>query len=346
MMASIRLFGRGRGAARTGGRAALDAARIAEALESLATASMSTTWRCRHGSGTAIGEGAVDFAAHRSRATVIRGKYAFEYVRVGSTAYRATALDDEDNLAPSAAPSASAELDDVAERDESDESEVEDGVEADLLDAEAAEAADEQDADEDGHEAEDQAAGEDAPDAGAQDESLPVRAWQSFSEQDACGLHAYAEPRVLAAAVRAAAALDPAGTREIDGRTLDAYTVTLKPKPADPDRLLARLARQLRDHGANTLVLTAFVDPAETAGAEPDAENDDASDDGSGGEGGVPRIVRLRLELAHWTPADDPTADHAVTVDLFEFGEPVRIEAPARGVTRRTSRSCADLALF
>src|SRR5581483_993611 len=101
--------------------------------------------------------------------------------------------------------------------------------------------------------------GVDDPDAAAEDdESLDAQ-----DENDACGVHAYAEPAVLAAGVRAAGAVTAAGRQEFDGQVLTGYAVTLKPKPADPDRLLARLARQLRDHGANTLVLTAFVDESD-----------------------------------------------------------------------------------
>jgi hypothetical protein len=184
--------------------------------------------------------------------------------------------------------------------------------------------------------------------------------WESFSEHDACGVHAYAEPAVLAAGVRAAGAVQARDMEEFDGRMLAAYSVTLKPKPADPDRLLARLARQLRDHGANTIVVTAFADesgwddetdePMMLGGA--DSVDDDVAEGGErNGDGahssGGPRIVRLRIELPHWTPADDPTADHAVSVDLFEFGDPVEVEVPdVEDAARRSSRSCADLALF
>lgn len=160
-------------------------------------------------------------------------------------------------------------------------------------------------------------------------------AWQTYSEVDPCGTHCYADPAVLAQAVRAAAGAQPGKPEEFDGATLTGYSVAVKPKPADPDKLLARLARQLRDHGANTVILTAFVD--ETAAGrsgDPDAPE-------------PPRIVRLRLELPHWTPADDPTADHRVTLDLFDLNEPVEIEPPdPQSATRRTSRSCADYALF
>jgi hypothetical protein len=145
--------------------------------------------------------------------------------------------------------------------------------------------------------------------------------------------------------VRAAGSVSAAGRQEIDGRMLSGYSVTLKPKPGDPDRVLARLARQLRDHGANTLVLTAFVDESDGAAESVPDFSGVGGAGADGGEGGA-RIVRLRLELPHWTPADDPTADHAVTVDLFEFGDPVEVRAPGSGTSRRTLRSCADLALF
>ena len=375
MMASIRLFGRGKNAAEAGGGTALRAEQIAQVLAQLSTASMSTTWRCRHGSGSAIGEGAVDFEARRSRATVIRGKSAFEYVRVGSSVYRAPILDDEvqaqlgggkktaaagsgGSVAPVSAP-----VDEDADDEEFDEDaeiEAEAQLEVDgEIDEESEADADEQGG-EDGAAALDQAAadvdGVEDPEAASDDEGLdaqerkdeqdgPARAWQSFSEHDACGVHAYAEPAVLAAGVRAAGVVGAGRREEFDGRVLTGYAVTLKPKPADPDRLLARLARQLRDHGANTLVVTAFVDDAQDAPAKvPDFSGTEA-ESAAGGEGAA-RIVRLRLELAHWTPADDPTADHSVTVDLFEFGDPVQVQVPTAGVSRRTTRSCADLALF
>jgi hypothetical protein len=341
MMASIRLFGRGRSAARADGGGALDAERIAAALEGLATASMSTTWRCRHGSGTAIGEGAVDFTSQRSRATVIRGRHAFEYLRIGSTVYRAPVPED-DEPAPDPGPLADPDGEALAQPLDPDEDEDPGDEPGSPEDAEL----DGDDEDELRSEPGDEGPpGAGAP-AGAEDGGEQARAWQTFREHDACGRHAYAEPAVLAAAVRAAGAVTPAGTREIDGRALSGYSVTLKPKPADPDRLLARLARQLRDHGANTIVLTAFVDPDEARAAQDEtAETSESAGRDAGSTPAGPRIVRLRLELAHWTPADDPTADHAVTLDLFEFGDPVRIEAPA-APTRRTTRSCADLALF
>lgn len=376
MMASIRLFGRGKSAAGAGGGAAVSAEQIAQLLAGLATASMSTTWRCRHGSGTAIGEGAVDFETRRSRATVIRGKSAYEYVRVGSSVYRAPVLDEDvqaqlggaKSTKPAAATSAASatplvsplddddeDFDDDAEIEAEAEDEAEDEDDAPGLLAEAspdaAEAA-EAGADVDGVDDPDAAVDDEALDAPEEkDEDAPGRAWQTFSENDACGVHAYAEPAVLAAGVRAAGTVTAAGRQEFDGRMLRGYAVTLKPKPADPDRLLARLARQLRDHGANTLVVTAFVDESEAERASetiPDFSGaaHDTDSDGDSAAGGGARIVRLRLELAHWTPADDPTADHAVTVDLFEFGDPVQVQVPGSGTSRRTVRSCADLALF
>jgi len=387
MMASIRLFGRGKSAAGADGGTAVSAAQIAELLAGLRTASMSTTWRCRHGSGTAIGEGAVDFETRRSRSTVIRGKSAFEYVRVGSSVYRApveddevraqlgggksaaaatrgsaangaarvisAAVDDEDDdeaFDDDAEIEAEAELDADEEFDESDESDDDADIELDAeSDAEATESDEvtEDEADVDGVDPSEDAiaADEHSLDADEKDGDAPALAWQTFSEHDACGVHAYAEPAVLAAGVRAAGAVTAAGRQEFDGRMLSGYAVTLKPKPGDPDRVLARLARQLRDHGANTLVVTAFVDQAAGAAeAVPDFSGADDAD-ASAGEGGT-RIVRLRLELAHWTPADDPTADHAVTVDLFEFGDPVEVQVPGGRTSRRTVRSCADLALF
>lgn len=400
MMASIRLFGRGKSTAGAGGGTPVSAEQIAAVLEDLRTASMSTTWRCRHGSGTAIGEGAVDFENRRSRATVVRGSSAFEYVRVGAGVFRAIVPEEEvreqlggakraaaGGSAAASAPTPGAkrasvsasvdrdvdeggdedvdtdpdelldDLGDEAEADETDrdETQVEDQDQDEETDAYTVLLAD----DEDGP-------GQDAAALDGKDDDEPARAWQSFSEHDACGVHAYAEPAVLAAAVRAAGAVTPAGRKEFDGTVLTGYAVTLKPKPADPDRVLARLARQLRDHGANSLTVTAFVDdarttpeavpdfsgaPAAAAGANTGTDTDTHGPGNRPGNGnpagGGPRVVRLRLELAHWTPADDPTADHSVSVDLFEFGDPVRVEPPAPGsATRRTTRSCADLALF
>jgi hypothetical protein len=376
-MASIRLFGRGKSAAAAASGPAVGAAQIADVLDGLTAASMSTTWHCRHGSGVSIGEGAVDFAAGRSRSTVIRGKYTFEYVRSGSSAYR-TAVTDVDagvsaNAGARAAVNADVDVDDedddvevIAEEEESEAAELE--AFDDEEDGEAGEGGDEvSDADDP---IDDEIEAEDGEDEGGEEEededgalendedelSVPVTAsasvsagsssaWEKFSEHDACGVHAYAEPAVLAAGVLAAGVVQPRETQEIDGVKLSAYSVTLKPKPADPNRLLARLARQLRDHGANTVVVTAFVDESQSGVEELDetgAENGDGSP--SSGEGGAP-IVRIRIELPHWTPADDPTADHSVSVDLFEFGEPVSVEVP-EGAGRRVARSCADLALF
>jgi hypothetical protein len=233
---------------------------IAELLESLATASTSATWKCRHASGSVLVEGAVDFGARESRATVIRGKATYEYVRRGATAFRAP-VDPE--------------------------------------------------ADEDGE-----------------------RAWEVGSETDPCGIHAYAIPDVLAAGVRAAGQVNVGKPEEIGERKLVPVTAALKPKPTDPDGKLARLARQLRDHGATVLLVSALVEPSGW---------DEEADEPTG-----PRIERLRLELPHWTPAGDPMDDHTVTVDLFDLNEPVEIEIPEESEAdrRRTARSCADLALF
>ncbi len=361
-MASIRLFGRGKSGsaahAAAGGGPAVDAEAIAAALADLSTAAVSTTWRCRHASGASIGEGAVDFGTHRSRAIVIRGKRTYEYVRAGSSVYRALVPEEGDQAAALPEP----------EPGEDDETEELEGS-ADALDelGEEGEAEDEgegldddgelegSDASGDGLEASeavasadggelgvDQEAGDGSGDPQSDSESPAAqkeadsRAWQTFSEHDVCGPHSYAEPAVLAAAVRRAGVVQPRKAEEFDGVTLSAFSVTVKPKPADPDKLLARLARQLRDHGANTVVVTAFV-----------ADPDDDQDAGDADSGARPRIVRLRLELPHWTPADDPTADHAVSVDLYELGDPVEIEVPDRDrATRRTSRTCADLSLF
>ena len=43
-----------------------------------------------------------------------------------------------------------------------------------------------------------------------------------------------------------------------------------------------------------------------------------------------------------------PMDDHTVTVDLFDLNEPVDIEVPeeSEAERRRTTRTCADLALF
>jgi hypothetical protein len=234
---------------------------IADLLESLTAASTSATWKCRHASGSVMVEGAVDFAARESRATVIRGKATYEYVRRGSTAFRSPLVQD---------------------------------------------------------------APEDAE-----------QSWEYTSETDACGIHAYAIPGVLAAAVRAAAGnLSVGKPEEVEERKLTPITVTLKPKTTDPDGRVARLARQLRDHGAMVLLVSALVEPSGW---------DDETDEPTG-----PRIARLRLELPHWTPADNPMDDHAVTVDLFDLNEPVDIAVPEESASdrRRTNRTCADLALF
>jgi hypothetical protein len=233
---------------------------IAEALDSLATASTSATWKCRHASGSVLVEGSVDFGARESRATVIRGKATYDYIRRGSSAFRAAVR----------------------------------------------------------------------PDA-AEDEQP---AWEYASETDACGIHAYAIPDVLAAAVRASGAVSVGKPEEIGELKLVPVTVSLKPKPTDPDGKLARLARQLRDHGATVLLVSALV---EASGWDEEAD-----------EPAAPRIERLRLELPHWTPADNPMDDHTVTVDLFDLNEPVEIEIPKESDAerRRTARGCADLALF
>ena len=416
-MASIRLFGRGKAgsAARAaapgaGGGPAVDAALIAAALADLSTAALSATWRCRHSGGLSIGEGAVDFGAHRSRATVIRGKATYEYVRDGASVYRAVvpeeggqaaadglgeadgaedeelaaALEEDELLEQRDALDGGGDEDEQEEEDEDegehadpaleadaegeDEEAHEDGDDADAERPEASQRDHGEDGDADGSQASDASprggdeaeagqAGEEGDDG---DKGRDTRAWQTFSEHDACGPHAYAAPAVLAQAVRRAGVVQPRKTEDFDGVTLAAFSVTAKPKPADPDKLLARLARQLRDHGANTVVVTAFVDesaPLSTPGTDTDTgtdggevetvESGDGQGPGVGAGAGVPRIVRLRVELPHWTPADDPTADHAVSVDLFELGDPVEIEVPDRDSTgRRTSRTCADLGLF
>lgn len=343
-MASIRLFGRGKNATLAASGPAVGAALIADALESLTAASMSTTWRCRHASGVSIGEGAVDFSARRSRSTVIRGKYTFEYVRSGATAYR-TAVTDEDTgaRARAAADDDADEDSDAEELESADLAASEDDAEG-LDDGDVAAEVDEEDEAELGGDSAPAARPSSVVSASVEEPS----AWERFSESDACGVHAYAEPAVLAAGVRAASLVQAREAQEFDGVMLRAYSVTLKPKPGDPNRVLARLARQLRDHGANVVVVTAFVDTWR-------ADDDEAADDeaaslngdepqSADGRGGM-RIVRLRIELPHWTPADDPTADHSVSVDLFELGEPVSVDVP-EGAGRRTARSCADLALF
>ena len=233
---------------------------IAELLESLATASTSATWKCRHASGSVLVEGAVDFGARESRATVIRGKATYEYVRRGAVAFRAKV----------------------------DEAEPEDAE----------------------------------------------RDWEYSSEHDPCGIHAYAIPEVLAAGVRAAGQLNTSRAEEVGEVKLVPVTASLRPKPSDPDGRLARLARQLRDHGATVLLVSALVEPSGW---------DEEADEPTG-----PRIARLRLELPHWTPANDPTDDHGVVLDLFDLNEPVEIEVPQESAAerRRTARTCADLSLF
>src|SRR5579875_2042427 len=89
-MPTIRLFGRGKGgSAQAATAAGVTCEQIGDALAALTTASLSATWRCRHAGSVVISEGAVDFETRRSRATVIRGKQVFEYVRDGSTVLRA-----------------------------------------------------------------------------------------------------------------------------------------------------------------------------------------------------------------------------------------------------------------
>jgi len=259
-MALRRLLpGRKTDSARDGAPATCE--QLAEVLESLATASTSATWKCRHAAGSVLVEGTVDFGARESRATVIRGKATYEYIRRGSSAFRARVAEDEKD-------------------------------------------------------------GEGEP------------AWEYASETDACGIHAYAIPDVLAAAVRAAGAVSVGKPEEVEERKLVPVTASLKPKPTDPDGRLARLARQLRDHGATVLLVSALVGPAGW---------DDEADEPT-----PPRIERLRLELPHWTPADNPMDDHLVTVELFDLNEPVDIEVPdeSGAERRRTTRTCADLALF
>jgi hypothetical protein len=240
--------------------APVTAEQLAAAWETLATASTSATWKCRHANGSMMAEGTVDFSARESRATVIRGRATFDYVRRGSTAFRAAVAEDEDA------------------------------------------------------------------------EAEP--AWEYASETDACGIHAYAIPEVIAAAVRAAGTVATGRAEEVGEHKLVPVTATLKPRTTDADGRVARLARQLRDHGAIVLLVTALVDPNAW---------DEETDEPAG-----TRIERLRLELPHWTPADNPMDDHSVTVDLFDLNEPVEIAVPEESAAerRRTVRGCADLALF
>ena len=145
--------------------------------------------------------------------------------------------------------------------------------------------------------------------------------WETFRKTDPCGRHAYTTLEVLALAARAAGNVQVGKPAEVDGKILRRYSVTLKPKPTDPDKKVARLARQLRDHGATNLVLSAYADE----------------------EG---EIVRLRYELPHWTPADAPTDDHSVVLELFDLAAPVEITVPEEAGQRQTRRSCTDLNLF
>jgi hypothetical protein len=153
----------------------------------------------------------------------------------------------------------------------------------------------------------------------AQDEEAAE--WEIFRQIDPCGLHAYSTPQVIAQAVRANGNVQIAKPAEVDGELLTRIGVTLKPKPSDPDKHIARLARELRDHGSTNLLVGAYTD-----------------EDG--------KLVRLRYELVHWTPADAPGEDHAVTVELFDLGAPVEITVPEKSVQRRSRRSCTDLHLF
>ena len=145
--------------------------------------------------------------------------------------------------------------------------------------------------------------------------------WESFRQTDPCGRHAYTMPEVLALALSAAGTLQGGKPVDVDGVSLRRYTATIKPKPTDPEKRIAWLARQLRDHGANSLVLGGYTD-----------------EDGE--------IVRLRFELPHWTPVDAPNEDHTVTVELFDLGTPVEVEVPEKSSARRSRRSCTDLTMF
>jgi hypothetical protein len=145
--------------------------------------------------------------------------------------------------------------------------------------------------------------------------------WESFRQTDPCGRHAYTMPEVLALALRGAGNLQAAKPAQVDGALLRRFSVTLKPKPTDPEKRLAWLARQLRDHGANALVLGGYT-----------------NEDGE--------LVRLRFELPHWTPVDAPNEDHAVSVELFDLDTEVEVEVPEKFVARRSRRSCTDLTMF
>ncbi|HEY3869131.1 MAG TPA: hypothetical protein VGM10_12305 [Actinocrinis sp.] len=410
-MALIRLFGRGKsgksGAGAHSGVGAVDAVDISDALAGLTTASLSATWRCRHASGVSLAEGSVNFAERSSQAVVIRGKHTYEYVRHSSSVLRSEVHDkalvvqnapeepvveesldpddpdaelDEDGLEATAADE-DGDADGAEDGEDDDESESEDDDES---------GEDEDEGEEDGEDDEEEGEGGDGDELSAEAEAgesaeaepkpaEPARpAWNYFSDSDACGPHAYAEPDVLAKAALSVGMAQIAKAEEFNGVLHNAYSVTLKPKPTDSDKALARLARQLRDHGANVIVVTAFTNPDADLDEDDDSDDDeldlDSEEDdveeyedfddvvASGGLGGhdgddedgprrsadpARRIVRLRIELPHWTPADDPGADHAVRIDLFDFGEPVQIESPGRSsATRRTVRSCADLALF
>jgi hypothetical protein len=295
--------------------------------------------------------------------------------------------DDEESEPEASAESAEDEDEDDDESgDEDEESESEDDDEP-AAEAEPDAEADEGDEEEDGEDDEDgdeeEGEGGDGVALTAEAEPKPAEparpAWNYFNDSDACGPHAYAEPDVLAKAALSVGVAQIAKAEEFNGVLHNAYSITLKPKPTDGDKALARLARQLRDHGANVIVVTAFTNPDAGLDDDDDSDDDEFDLDAEGGDDDVDeyedfddvvasgalgghgddedgprrsadpakRIVRLRIELPHWTPADDPGADHAVRIDLFDLGEPVQIESPGRSnATRRTLRSCADLALF
>ena len=275
--------------------------------------------------------------------------------------------EDDDEADGDDEPAAEAEADVEADENEEDADEDED----------SGEPAAENDEDGEAGDTDPDAEAETAEEAEPKPADEPVRAWNYFSDSDACGPHAYAEPDVLALAALSVGVAQIGKPEEFGGVLHNAYTVTLKPKPTDSDKSLARLARQLRDHGANTIVVTAFTNPDAVLDDDEDDEDEldiEGEDEGveeyedfdevvaGGGLSGrddedgedrrkagdpAKRIVRLRIELPHWTPADDPGADHSVRIDLFDLGEPVQIESPGRSnATRRTLRTCADLSLF
>ena len=205
-------------------------------------------------------EGSVDFGARESRATVIRGKATYEYIRRGSAAFRAPVVED---------------------------------------------------------------AAEDVE-----------QSWEFASETDACGIHAYAIPEVLAAAVRTAGHLS--GGQAGGGRRaqVGAGHGLAQAEDDGSGRPGGQAGRQLRDHGAMVLLVSALVEPSGW---------DEETDEPTG-----PRIARLRLELPHWTPADNPMDDHAVTHRAVRPERAGR-DRGAGGVGVRPAphnRTCADLALF